>query len=119
MPVVTLSADNANGESISTVVSSNEAAFVAGVFSESIVMSDFNLANMAVAKEVASMKNGTTAFVLPGIQVLVFPVGLVIVSVWLVAGLTAYGVGTYDRVRFREQFRRRSSRAAKSSMGRI
>lgn len=121
MPVVTLSATSKNGgtPSVSTNVSSNEAAFVAGVFSQSIIMSDFNLANLAVMREVANMKNGTTAFVLPGIQILVFPVGLVVTATWLIAGLIAYGIGTYDRINFREQYKRRSARATKGPSGRI
>ena len=119
MPVVTLSAVDAAGESVSTNVSSNEAAFVAGAFSQSVVTSDFNLAMNEVQKEVDSLLNGTTAFVLPGVQILVFPVGLVVTSIWLVVGLGFYGLGTFNRITFSEQYKSRTARQMKGSVGRI
>jgi hypothetical protein len=119
MPVVTLSAVNSQGQAISTNVSSNEAAFVAGVFSTSIIMSDFNLAMLAVMEEVAALKNGTTAFVLPGVNILIFPIGLIITSIWVAVALAIYGMGTFDRYQYREQFRRRTQRANKESSARI
>jgi hypothetical protein len=119
MPVVTLSAVNTAGQTVSTNVSSNEAAFVTGVFSQSIIMSDFSMAMLAVQQEVAGLKNGTVAFVLPGVQIMVFPIGLVITSVWLAIGIAAYGYGTVQRIAFREQYRRRTQRAVKGAVGRI
>jgi hypothetical protein len=104
MPIVTLKATNGNGQSVSTVISSNEAAFVAGEFSKD---------------ELAALKNGTVAFVLPGTQLMIFPIGLIITSVWLVLGFIAYGMGTYARYNFRESHRRRMAVASKSGMARI
>lgn len=119
MPVVTLSATNAQNQPVSTNVSSNEAAFVAGVFSDEIVMSSFGLAELAVEAEVARMKNGTAAFVLPGVQILIFPVGLIITGIWLLLGLAAYGYGTFCRYNFREQYRRRMMIQQKSAVPRF
>lgn len=119
MPVVTLRATNAQGRTVSTNVSSNEAAFVAGVFSQKKPVSSFRLAELAVEKEMVLLKNGTTAFVLPGVQLMIFPVGLVITSIWMVAGFIAYGIGTYARYNFREQHRARMARAQKSGVARI
>ncbi|KAL2018365.1 hypothetical protein VTK56DRAFT_900 [Thermocarpiscus australiensis] len=107
MPIVTLKATNGQGRSVSTNVSSNEAAFVTGVFSQEVVMSGFGKAELAVEQEMARLKNGTVAFVLPGVQIMIFPIGLVITSVWLVIGLAAYGFGTYERYNFRELYRQR------------
>lgn len=119
MPTVTLSATNSLGQTVSTNVSANEAAFVAGVFSQSVIVSDFSRAMLAVQDEVAGLKNGTVAFVLPGVQVMVFPIGLVITSVWLAIGIAVYGYGTFQRVQFREQYRRRAQRMNKGAVGRI
>jgi hypothetical protein len=119
MPVVTLRAVNTLGQTVSTNVSSNEAAFVTGVFSQSIIMSDFNQAMLAVQEELAGLRNGTVAFVLPGVRIMVFPVGLVITSIWLAIGVAAYGLGTVQRIQYRESYQRALQRATKSAVGRI
>ncbi|AEO67258.1 uncharacterized protein THITE_2116160 [Thermothielavioides terrestris NRRL 8126] len=119
MPIVTLKATNGNGQTVSTNVSSNEAAFVTGVFSKDVVMSNLLLAQLAVNDQLAGLKNGTVAFVLPGIQLMIFPIGLIITSVWLLLGLVAYGFGTYERYQFREAHRRRVAVAAKAAVARF
>jgi hypothetical protein len=102
MPILTLTAN----------VSSNEAVFVTGVFSREIIMSEFAVASAAVDKIVEELRNGTAPFVLPGVQILIFPVGLVITSVWLLLGFAAYGYGTYMRISYAEQFKRRTAMAS-------
>lgn len=115
MPVLTLTAETDDGNTVATNVSSNEAVFVTGVFSQEVVMSDFARASAAVDEVVAQMKNGTVAFVLPGVQLMIYPIGLIITGTWLVLGLLAYGIGTYDRIRFAESYRRRLARAMDTS----
>ena len=119
MPVVSLSGTNGQGRLVSTNVSSNEAAFVTGVFSQEIVMSAFRLAELAVEAEVARLRNGTTAFVLPGVQIMIFPIGLVITGLWTVIGVSAYALGTYNRYHFREHYKARMARQEKAAMARI
>ncbi|KAK4130255.1 hypothetical protein BT67DRAFT_228129 [Trichocladium antarcticum] len=119
MPVVTLRATNGNGKPVSTNVSSNEAAFVAGEFSQRKLMSNFSMAELAVAKDMAAMKNGTVAFVLPGVQLLIFPVGLVITSIWLALFVVAYGAGTYARYSFKQAHMRRVAVAHKGAVSRF
>jgi len=119
MPVLTLSATNGQGRQVSTNVSSNEAVFVTGVFSQEIVMSSFRLAELAVEDEIARLRNGTSAFVLPGVQIMIFPIGLVITSLWMVIGIGAYAFGTYNRYNFRDNYRRRMARAEKGSAARF
>jgi len=119
MPVLTLSATNSQGRQVSTNVSSNEAAFVTGVFSKEIVMSEFRLAELAVENELVKLRNGTTAFVLPGVRIMIFPIGLIITGLWTILGIVAYGIGTYDRYNFREAYRRRVQRVEKSLVARI
>ena len=119
MPVITLSGTNGQGQQVSTNVSSNEAAFVTGVFSTEIVMSSFRLAELAVENELAMLRNGTTAFVLPGVQIMIFPIGLIITSVWTVVGVGAYAFGTYARYNFRDNYRRRVQRMEKATVARF
>jgi hypothetical protein len=119
MPVVTLKATNGNGQSVSTNVSSNEAAFVTGEFSQQKIMSSFSMAELSVQADMAALKNGTIAFVLPGVQILIFPVGLIITSVWLLLFLIAYGSGTYARYNFREAHRRRMAVVEKANVARF
>ncbi|KAI1383823.1 uncharacterized protein F4822DRAFT_52726 [Hypoxylon trugodes] len=110
MPTVTLTGKNLAGQQVSTNVSSNEAAFVNGIFSDQVVMSDFSLASLAVDDMTNQLHNGTVAFVLPGVNILIFPVGLVLVGIWLVIGLGFYGFGTYERYNYRDQYRSRKAR---------
>ncbi|TLD04133.1 hypothetical protein PgNI_11174 [Pyricularia grisea] len=119
MPVVTLSAVNQAGQTVSTNVSSNEAAFVAGVFADSTVMSEFGVANMAVDRSLEMLANGTIAFVLPGVSIMIFPVGLIVTSIWTVGLCGAIAFGTFNRIGFREQFRQRTQYAGKTNLGRI
>jgi hypothetical protein len=109
MPILTLTGKNSTGQVVSTNVSSNEAAFVTGIFSNQVVMSDFAVAQAAVYLVTEQLHNGTVAFILPGVQILIFPVGLIITSVWLVLGTVAYAYGTYMRINYAESFKRRSA----------
>lgn len=115
MPTVTLSATNAAGQIVSTNVSSNEAAFVVGAFSQSVVLSSTALAQIAVDQVVAGLANGTVAFVLPGVNLLIFPIGLVIAGIWFVIGFAVIGFGFFERVQYRESYRRRAAFATKGS----
>ncbi|KAJ3521970.1 hypothetical protein NM208_g13060 [Fusarium decemcellulare] len=65
MPILTLTAKNSTGSTIRTNVSINEAAFLTGVFSRDVVMSDFSMAQAAVDEQVAGLKNGTCRFRAP------------------------------------------------------
>ncbi|KAK1978403.1 hypothetical protein LZ30DRAFT_599220 [Colletotrichum cereale] len=107
MPTLTLTGVNAAGQTVSTNVSSNEAAFINGVFSKEVIRSDLAVAQAAVDDMVIQLKNGTVAFVLPGVQIMIFPIGLIITSTWLLIGLSFYGLGTYERFNHAENYRRR------------
>jgi hypothetical protein len=106
---LTLSAVNSTGQTVRTNVSSNEAAFLTGVFSKEVVLSDFALAQQAQTNMTQRLANKEVAFVLPGVQIMIFPIGLIVTSVWLVIGLAFYGFGTYERVGYAESFRRRTA----------
>lgn len=113
MPTVTLTGRSPTGQQVSTNVSSNEAAFVNGIFSNEVVMSDVSLASLAVDDQVAGLHNGTVAFVLPGVNILIFPVGLILTSIWLVVGVAFYAFGTYERYNYRDMYRNRKARDGK------
>lgn len=115
MPVVTLSAVNAAGQTVSTNVSSNEAAFLAGAFSNQLILSTTAQAQIAVDQVVAGLANGTVAFVLPGVNLLIFPIGLIVCGSWTVIGLAVIGFGFFERVQYRESYRRRAAYANKGT----
>lgn len=70
-------------------------------------MSDFSAAAAAVNAEVDQLHNGTIGFILPGQQIMVFPIGTIIMAIWLVLGLAAYGWGTFERIDYAETYKRR------------
>ncbi|KJK84516.1 hypothetical protein H634G_00037 [Metarhizium anisopliae BRIP 53293] len=106
IPTFTLTATNSTGGTVQTNVSMNEASFLTGVFSKSVVMSDFSAAQAAVTKQLDLLHNGTIAFILPGTQIMIFPIGAIITSIWLGLGLLAYGWGTYERMNYAERYKR-------------
>lgn len=108
LPTLTLSGTNSSGAQVTSEVSLNEASFLTGVFSDHVIQSDFAAAQAAVNDQLAALANGTVAFVLPGTQVMILPIGSIITSIWLVVGLTAYGVGTFQRMHYAAAFRERS-----------
>ncbi|KAF5019972.1 hypothetical protein F66182_8003 [Fusarium sp. NRRL 66182] len=109
LPTLTLTAKNSSGSVIRTNVSINEAAFLTGVFSQDIVMSDFAIAQAAVDEQVAGLSNGTVAFVLPGVQLMVLPIGLIIFGVWMLVFFAAVGFGTYERYNYALMYKRRQA----------
>ncbi|KAI1738634.1 hypothetical protein F4680DRAFT_449748 [Xylaria scruposa] len=115
MPIFTLSAKDATGQTVSTNVSSNEAAFVHGIFSKEVVLSPFGMASLAVQNITTELKAGNVAFVLPGVNLLIFPIGLVVTSFWMVLGVGVYAFGTYERYNYRESYRRRKAMAGSKS----
>lgn len=86
---------------------------MAGVFSKDVFLSDFTKASQAVDDIVARLnafdpsKPNQIAFVLPGVQFMIFPIGMVITGIWLIAGVAVVGYGTVERMNYRRQFRRR------------
>ncbi|TWU79096.1 hypothetical protein ED733_008715 [Metarhizium rileyi] len=107
IPTFTLTASNATGGSVQTNLSMNEASFLTGVFSKSVVLSDHAAAEAAVTSQLDLLHNGTIAFILPGTQIMIFPIGAIITSVWLALGLVAYGWGTYERMNHVEMHKQR------------
>lgn len=115
MPIFTLTAKDSTGKTVSTDVSANEAAFVHGIFSKEVVLSPFNMASLAVQNITEELKAGKVAFILPGVNLLIFPIGLVITTFWAVIGVSVYAYGTYERYNYRESYRRRKAMSGSKS----
>ena len=107
---MTLAAKTPAGQNVNTTVSFNEASFLRGVFSQHVVRSDFAAAQANVQEQIAALANGTVAFVLPGTQLMILPIGTIITSIWLVIGLAAYGWGTFERINYAEMYKQRTSK---------
>ncbi|KFY51455.1 hypothetical protein V496_08835 [Pseudogymnoascus sp. VKM F-4515 (FW-2607)] len=99
IPIVTLSVANPAANSS---LSSLEATFVAGLFSDQ----PHTMATISAVGVIADV-----AFVLPGTQILIFPIGGIITGSWAVLFIGVIAWGTVGRMRFRENYRRRLARA--------
>lgn len=120
MPIVTITANSTAGEKLATNISSNEAVFVHGIFSTELVLSSVSLAQLAVNNATALLATGEVAFVLPGVNILIFPIGGVVTGVWATLGFLVYGYGSFQRYQYRESYRRRKAMSSdKSYMSRI
>ncbi|KFA48892.1 hypothetical protein S40293_02597 [Stachybotrys chartarum IBT 40293] len=115
LPVFTLTARTPSGDLVRTNVSTNEASFLTGVFADQVVLSDFATAQAAVQNSLEQLRNKEIAFVLPGVQIMVFPIGLIITSIWLTLGLAAYGWGTFERINYAEMYKSRKTAVQKSA----
>ena len=82
-------------------------------------MSDFGFAQAAVEEMTAKLGRGEVAFVLPGVNILIFPIGLIVTSIWFLIGVAFYGFGTYERYSYRDAYRRRKARDLSAGRGRI
>jgi hypothetical protein len=107
MPTVTLSATTPSGQNVSATLSPNGASFLTGVFSDAVVMSSVALAQAAVDSEIAKLQAGEVAFVMPGLQIMILPIGLVITLAWFLIGLAAYTVGTVERMKHADGFQKK------------
>lgn len=115
VPTVTLTAVNATGQTVNTTLSSQEATFVAGVFATQVTPTKSQVIPPIQTLVVAS----ESPFIVPGLNILIFPIGGVITGIWSILFIGTIAYGTVGRMQFREQFRRRTARATKGSLARI
>ncbi|KAK7548712.1 hypothetical protein IWX49DRAFT_624993 [Phyllosticta citricarpa] len=115
-----------DNKAVSSDLSVDKASFLTGVFS------DRSAGNDTISGEQAAIVANSISFLMPGqrlapLQVpgitiplpLLTPVGLVVTLVWTVAFVATVTYGTYQRIRFREQYRRRLKMQQASSFSRI
>ncbi|KAI4263922.1 MAG: hypothetical protein L6R35_007322 [Caloplaca aegaea] len=101
IPRIALSGSDKSGKVVTTVLSSDEASMVNGVFAHQVKTST----SAGVPASSAAANGGT--FVLPGRTLGIFPTGLIITGSWTFFFIATIGYGTVERIRFREAYRRR------------
>ncbi|KAI4256654.1 MAG: hypothetical protein LQ352_002002 [Teloschistes flavicans] len=101
IPRITLTGTDQDGKAVNTELSSSEASFVNGMFAIKVASST------SPGGPTSSAAAKAATFVLPGRTLGIFPVGLIITSVWTVLFVATVAYGTMERIRFREAYRRR------------
>jgi hypothetical protein len=118
VPMVTLTGVDSTGATVNTTLSSTEATFVSGVFAQD--STTITPSKAAVASPIQTLVVAANEpFVVPGLHIIIFPIGGIITGIWAVLGIATVIYGTVGRMRFREQYRRRSARAEKGGQPRI
>ncbi|KAH8723669.1 hypothetical protein GQ44DRAFT_740895 [Phaeosphaeriaceae sp. PMI808] len=105
VPQIDLAARNPVSKQDVETTLSGDASFVNGVFAMS-ANGPTNIDPAAAASASAAVQSAAP-FVVPGQDLAFFPTGLVITCVWALGFFMAVGGGTYGRIQFREQYRRR------------
>ncbi|RMZ70084.1 ribosome-recycling factor [Pyrenophora seminiperda CCB06] len=106
IPQIDLAAKNpSNGQEVETTLSSQEASFVNGIFSKAGT-APTNADPQAAASASAAVSSADP-FVVPGTALAFFPIGLVVTSTWAFFFILAVGFGTFGRIQYRDQYRRR------------
>lgn len=106
----------AGGQMVNTSLSSSEATFVNGVFAKAATTVTKSVAQPPIQTLVVA---SGAPFVLPGVHILIFPVGGIVTGVWAVLFFAVVGYGTVGRIRFRDTYRRQSALATKGGLARI
>jgi hypothetical protein len=111
-PTIAFSGIGADGTPLLADLSAKGTSFVNGMFSPTQLAASSGPGSDA-------RPAGDAGFVMPGRTLSIFPVGLIITGVWTVMFLVTISVGTVDRVRFREAYRRRMKRELGQATRRI
>lgn len=107
IPNIELSAKNpVSGQDVKATLSSQEASFVNGVFAKQGTGTPTDAAALASASAAAI---SAAPFVVPGqrLDPRVTKAGVIVTLIWTVGFVGVVGLGTYGRIQFREQYRRR------------
>jgi hypothetical protein len=115
-PSINLTGNQPSGTTVKTSLSSSDASFVNGVFSEAATT--VTKAEVSPPMQTLVVASGQT-FVLPGTHILIFPIGAIITGTWALLLIVTIGYGTFGRMQFRDQYRRRSQRALKRNVATI
>jgi hypothetical protein len=86
-------------------LSSTEASFVNGIFSKAGTAP--TNADPQAAASASAVVASAAPFVIPGTTLAFVPIGLIVTSTWAILFFIAVGLGTYGRIQFRDQYRRR------------
>lgn len=113
IPTVSLSGTTKDGIELRTEISPQDASFLNGAFADNQTKaspSSVNTGGGGSSSPSAQSSAGTTEFLIPGRTLGIFPVGFVITIIWTFFFVLVIGLGTFDRIRFREAYRRRLER---------
>jgi hypothetical protein len=106
---------DATGAKVNTSLTNDEATFVSGVFAAQVTPTKSEVSPPLQTLVVAS----ASPFVVPGMTIMIFPIGGIITGIWTILFCATIAYGTVGRMQFREQFRRRAAQATKGSLSRI
>lgn len=106
IPQIELTARSPGGQEVKTALSSQEASFVNGVFAQQATLTNDGAAQASAS----ALAQAAQPFQLPGTNLAFFPIGLVVTCVWTAGFLLTVGLGTFGRIQFRDQYRRRIMR---------
>lgn len=112
-PTISLSGTTKDGTVLRAEISPQDASFLNGAFADNQTQDSPSSANRgggSSSSPPAQSSAGTTEFLIPGRTLGIFPVGFVITMIWTFFFVFVIGLGTFDRIRFREAYRRRLER---------
>ena len=113
-PTISLSGTTKDGIELRTEISPpQDASFLNGAFAENQTQdspSSTNPGGRPSSPPAQSSAARATEFLIPGRTLGIFPVGFVITMIWTFFFVLVIGLGTFDRIRFREAYRRRLER---------
>lgn len=112
IPTISLSGTIKDGTELKTELSTQDASFVNGAFADNQIKASPSPTNSIGSPGLSAQPSagGTTEFLIPGRRLGIFPVGFVITMIWTFFFVVVIGLGTFDRIRFREAYRRRLKR---------
>ena len=108
IPQIFILANNSAGQTLNATLSSTQASFVAGVFSNSssLTTDPKTILGNPAAEIVAEQEGAPTPYVVPGLALGVKPIGLIVTSIWTIIFFAAVGLGTLGRIQYRDQYRK-------------
>lgn len=109
LPNITFSGITPDGANLSTSISTSDASFVNGLFTQ------YGTWNKTEEISEADAQHGLAY----GNTFAVFPVGLVITSIWTILILMVMGYGTMSKMQARDHYRRRVRSRMSGGIGRL
>ena len=119
---ITISAINpTTNQNVATLLSPTEASFVVGLFTTTTgsLTDPVYLLDKPAEKIAAAAQGLPTPFIVPGLSLQVFPTGLIVTCIWIMAFGTVVGLGTLGRLQFRDQYRREMRAMSSGDVKRI
>lgn len=111
IPTISLSGTTKDGTELRTQISPQDASFLNGAFADNQTKASPSSVNPGGSSSPSTQSSAeSTEFLIPGRTLGIFPVGFVISMIWTFSFVVVIGLGTVDRIRFREAYRRRLER---------